>query len=244
MATAPTMTCPACGKQVGLFGNPPSYGRHKDASGGYCINSKSVVKYADRTGVARGLAKDRRARMHDAIDKIFDRKATRNASPALVDKVAKAMDPEKYTWSPSDAAEVRERAKGVVKLARAGDVAPFDRDTDKGAERIVKRESRAGKTAKQIAKEYGFSLSFVEEAMGVQPIGDEGAHVGMFNVNADKAKALAKTLERKGFQYRFPATPPTTEMAHHAFVKRGEYDKNEWKILNERKNGYHNVTDL
>jgi hypothetical protein len=132
------------------------------------------------------------------------------------------------------------------------DASPFDRDTDAGSARIVKREAAAGKTAKEIVAKYGFSKSFVDEEMpsgkakDVEPVGDaEGAHIGMMGVNADKAKSLAKGLEKKGFEYRFPIQPPTADMVQHGFIKRNEpIAKNEWKILNERKNGFHNVTDL
>jgi hypothetical protein len=74
------------------------------------------------------------------------------------------------------------------------------------------------------------------------------AHVGMLGVNADKAKALKAQLERQGYEYRFPVAPPEDLMVRHGFVKRdkplSEGGKNDWKILNERKNGYHNVTNL
>lgn len=40
---------------------------------------------------------------------------------------------------------------------------PFERDTDAGAARIVKREAKAGSTVAEIVKKYGFSKSFVEE---------------------------------------------------------------------------------
>lgn len=53
--------------------------------------------------------------------------------------------------------------KGVAK-----DTTPFDRDTDAGAAKIVKSEAAAGKSAKEIAAKYGFSLSFVEESMPKQ----------------------------------------------------------------------------
>jgi len=72
------------------------------------------------------------------------------------------------------------------------------------------------------------------------------AHVGMLGVNAEKAQALKARLERKGFEYRFPMSPPTAEIVRHAFVKRNREagsPENEWKILNERKNGYHNITE-
>jgi hypothetical protein len=45
------------------------------------------------------------------------------------------------------------------------DASPFDRDTDAGSARIVKREAAAGKTAKEIVAKYGFSKSFVDEEM-------------------------------------------------------------------------------
>ena len=49
---------------------------------------------------------------------------------------------------------------------KANDTSPFDRDTDAGAAKIVKREAAAGLTARQIVAKYGFSLSFVQEEMG------------------------------------------------------------------------------
>ena len=76
---------------------------------------------------------------------------------------------------------------------------------------------------------------------------DENAHVGMLGVNADKALQLKKQLERKGFEYRFPQSPVTSEsqMVRHLFAKGPfEGDEREWKTLNERKNGFHNVTAL
>ena len=77
---------------------------------------------------------------------------------------------------------------------------------------------------------------------------DVDAHVGMLGVNADKARQLAAQLERKGFQYRFPIEPPKADMVRHGFVKygpgEGESRSREWRALNERRNGYHNVTAL
>ena len=45
------------------------------------------------------------------------------------------------------------------------DASPFDRDTDKGAEKIVLREGKV-MTSAEIARHYGFSLSFVKEVLG------------------------------------------------------------------------------
>jgi hypothetical protein len=80
------------------------------------------------------------------------------------------------------------------------------------------------------------ALDAVMDAVVVEP--------GMLGINADKARALRRQLERKGFEYRFPVQPPTEEMVRHGFVKRHPYGGNEWKILNERKNGYHNITGV
>lgn len=58
-------------------------------------------------------------------------------------------------------------------FAKAQDASPFERDTDAGAERIVRREAKARLSADKIAKKYGFSLSFVKEVLGdVKPVGD------------------------------------------------------------------------
>ena len=118
----------------------------------------------------------------------------------------------------------------------------------------------AGIIAALIAKHYG-----PKETVGMgsydlrnyQPAKkawDEGnAHVGMLGVNADKAKALQRQLEKKGFEYRFPMSPPTEKMVRHAFVKktpqyvsgvRLEEPTSEWRALNERANGYHNITTI
>lgn len=43
------------------------------------------------------------------------------------------------------------------------DASPFDRDTDAGAAKIVKRERNSGLSAKQIAAKYGFDIKFVLE---------------------------------------------------------------------------------
>lgn len=66
-------------------------------------------------------------------------------------------------------------AKAIHALlkGRARDASPFDVDTDTGAERVVRREAKAGLSAQQIAKKYGFSLSFVKEVLDeVKPVGD------------------------------------------------------------------------
>ncbi len=48
---------------------------------------------------------------------------------------------------------------------------PFEIDTDKGAERIVRREAKSGLAPVAIAKKYGFSLSFVKEVLrDVKPV--------------------------------------------------------------------------
>lgn len=52
------------------------------------------------------------------------------------------------------------------------DASPFERDTDKGAAAIVKREKAAGMLAHDIAKKYGFSLSFVNETLGSKKAND------------------------------------------------------------------------
>lgn len=64
-------------------------------------------------------------------------------------------------------AELKDSIKLDEKLSRGKDSSnnPFDRDTDAGSAKIVKREAAAGMSAKEIAKKYGFSLSFVEEEM-------------------------------------------------------------------------------
>ena len=71
----------------------------------------------------------------------------------------------------------------------------------------------------------------------------QNAHVGMLGVNAEKAQALKRQLERKGFEYRFPAEPPKEDIVRHAF-RKGPVGEGEWRILNERKNGYHNITEM
>lgn len=55
---------------------------------------------------------------------------------------------------------------------RARDASPFERDTDKGAVAIVKREKAAGMLAHDIAKKYGFSLGFVNETLGKKKASD------------------------------------------------------------------------
>lgn len=56
---------------------------------------------------------------------------------------------------------------GLLKFStKAKDVSPFDVDTDAGAEKIVRREAKAGESAEKIAKKYGFSPSFVKEVLG------------------------------------------------------------------------------
>ncbi len=55
---------------------------------------------------------------------------------------------------------------------RAKNASPFDRDTDKGAAKIVKRAAAAGLSAKAIAKKYGFSLSFIEEELSGKKAND------------------------------------------------------------------------
>lgn len=119
----------------------------------------------------------------------------------------------------------------------------------------------AGIIAALIAKHYGGQKETVGmgsyDLRNYQPAKkawDEGnAHVGMLGVNADKAKALQRQLEKKGFEYRFPMSPPTKEMVRHAFVKktpqyvsgvRLEEPTSEWRALNERANGYHNITTI
>ena len=72
----------------------------------------------------------------------------------------------------------------------------------------------------------------------------QNAHVGMLGVNAEKAQALKRQLERKGFEYRFPAEPPKEDIVRHAFRKGPVGEENEWRILNERKNGFHNITEM
>lgn len=206
-----TMLCPTCRKPL----------KNDQLGVARCYN-KDCAEYGLTAHVDQPI--DRRARMHDAIDKIFDRKAAWDeVKPKYnAEAVQKAINKDKriggkeaklihallkgrtgderrypsYTTAelekaiaagrgtPAMEEEVAARKVGaskpritpqIVPLSKARDTSPFDRDTDKGAERIVKRESKAGKTAKQIAKEYGFSLSFVEEAMGgkakdVQPV--------------------------------------------------------------------------
>jgi hypothetical protein len=70
----------------------------------------------------------------------------------------------------------------------------------------------------------------------------------MLGVNAEKARQLEQRLKRQGFEYRFPVEPPKADMVRHGFVKYGAGEgagrEREWKVLNERKNGYHNITDL
>lgn len=56
--------------------------------------------------------------------------------------------------------------------AGARDASPFDRDTDKGSAAIVKREKAAGMLAHDIAKKYGFSLSFINETLGSKKAND------------------------------------------------------------------------
>lgn len=57
----------------------------------------------------------------------------------------------------------RLQAQLAVVGAPAYDASPFDRDTDKGAEKIVARERNNGLSAKQIAAKYGFDIKFVLE---------------------------------------------------------------------------------
>ena len=74
---------------------------------------------------------------------------------------------------------------------------------------------------------------------------DDAPRPGMLGVNVDKAKSLQAGLERKGYEYLFPMGPaqtPDEAMIRHAFRKRG--DPPQYKTLNERANGYHNVTDV
>jgi hypothetical protein len=70
-----------------------------------------------------------------------------------------------------------------------------------------------------------------------------GMLTGFHGTNA-KLESLARGLKRKGFTYLFPVEPPTTEMVRHGFLKRNEDGTTEWKVLNERANGFHNVTAL
>jgi hypothetical protein len=73
------------------------------------------------------------------------------------------------------------------------------------------------------------------------------AHVGMLGVNSDKAKKLAASLKRKGFRYVCPLNPPmgNDAMIRHGFIKRDEFGNViESRSLNERTNGFHNVTEL
>lgn len=117
----------------------------------------------------------------------------------------------------------------------------------KQAVAIALNKEREGDEMKSVANpERAVALKRHEEGLTVsQDSGrakdDSGAHIGMLGVNVDKAKALAASLERNGFEYRFPAAPPTTEMVRHAF-RRGDVGEGEWRFLNERKNGYHNIT--
>jgi hypothetical protein len=67
-----------------------------------------------------GTVLDRRKRMHDALDRVFDAKT----GEPLVDKVAKVADPASYTWSDEDADEVRTRAEKIIKLVKADDLQP------------------------------------------------------------------------------------------------------------------------
>lgn len=70
------------------------------------------------------------------------------------------------------------------------------------------------------------------------------AHVGMLGVNAQKALKLQDRLIRQGFEYRFPTSFPTSAMVRHGFVKRLSDGTNEWRTLNERSNGFHNITEV
>lgn len=199
--------------------------------------------------------------------------------------------------------EITEQLKKVKDVQPVGDDEDdaWKRDTDKGAAELIRKDGKT-MTSAEVARKYGFSLSFVREVLGgdnqrvgddydksssraaavrharelyggdtkaiaaclhrlgwseadiakitskdktVKPVGDADAHVGMLGVNADKARVLEQRLRSKGYEYRFPVEPPKAEMVRHGFLKRDDtHGKNDWKILNERKNGYHNVTDL
>lgn len=72
------------------------------------------------------------------------------------------------------------------------------------------------------------------------------AQVGMLNVNTEKALKLAARLERNGFKYVCPLSPVTdaSPMVSHLFSKRDELGNIvEHARLNERANGYHNITN-
>ena len=84
----------------------------------------------------------------------------------------------------------------------------------------------------------------MDRSMGKAKDALQNAHVGMLGVNAEKAQALKRQLERKGFEYRFPAEPPKEDIVRHAFRKGPVGEENEWRILNERKNGFHNITEM
>ena len=76
---------------------------------------------------------------------------------------------------------------------------------------------------------------------------DEAPRPGMLGVNADKAKSLHAGLERKGFRYSHPMKPHKDgdKMVRHVYSRReDDPEMSTLKTLNERINGYHNVTDM
>jgi hypothetical protein len=178
-------------------------------------------------------AKDRAARLHKALDAVLGKDGSKSAE---AEKRRTYCDP---CWSNNHKA-----CKGGACKCKHGVRAKDAREREKRRCALCSKLLPNGHPFTNCAACIRKLEAGVKPADIMRGAKDEDAHVGMLNVNADKAKALKRQLENKGFTYRFPAAPPTKEMVRHAFVKRGPMDTNEWRILNERANGYHNITEM
>ncbi len=93
---------------------------------------------------------------------VSGRFSTKEKAQRVLEEYKRKSPTSKFTVEP-----VRRRSASEW----VGDASPFDRDTDAGAAKMVRREAKAGAKPEVIAKKYGFSLSFVKEVLDeVRPV--------------------------------------------------------------------------
>jgi hypothetical protein len=188
------------------------------------------------------IYKEYKAQAHDAMPYDFVPKAQKSLSWQISDLDEKIRSIEmKYGRSNSKLPGLRKKLKRLLSgKSVANDALSFT------------TLFWAGIIAALIAKHYGpketvgmgsYDLNTYQPVKKAWDVGE--IHPGSLGVNTTVIKLLRKRLERKGFVYRFPLTAPTNEMIRHMFTKRGaEGDSPELCTLNERSNGYHNITTI
>lgn len=112
----------------------------------------------------------------------------------------------------------------------------FKRDTDKGAAELIRKDGKTMSSA-EIARKYGFSLSFVKEVLGgdnkrpghpeIKPVGD-AAITALYS--SEHATAVYKKAKELGFQAKLGGRDKRTIQVGR-FDGSGPEEDKAWKVL-------------